>query len=253
MSEKLKNKVALVTGASSGIGKAIAEVFAQEGAKVVVAGLKLEESKPVADAITSNNGEAFAVAGDISDKKSVEKMYNDIVSHYGQVDILVNNAGFFDGRGLSHQMDEALWDKVFDIDMKGTFLVTNEALKGMLEKQSGVIVNIGSVASLFAKFGGAAYISAKHAMVGYTKQLAYDYGKFGIRANIICPGVIETKFFTENVSAEMENATRETARNMPAGRIGYPEDIAKSALFLASSDADYIHGTVLLVDGGLTL
>lgn len=253
MNGKLKNKVALVTGASSGIGKAIAELFAQEGAKVVVAGTKLEKSKAVADAINSNNGNAFAVAGDISEGNNVDKIFKDILDHYGQVDILVNNAGYFDKFAPSHQTDESLWNKVFDTDMKGCYLVTNAALNGMITKKYGIIINIGSVASLFAKFGGAAYISAKHAMVGYTKQLAYDYGKYGIRANIICPGVIETKFFTENVSPDEENKTREDTKKLPAGRIGLPIDIAKSALFLASSDSDYIHGTVLLVDGGLTL
>ncbi|MGS2738939.1 SDR family NAD(P)-dependent oxidoreductase [Sinomicrobium sp. M5D2P17] len=253
MNGKLKNKVALVTGASSGIGKAIAELFAQEGAKVVVAGIKLEKSKAVADAINANNGNAFAVAGDISEKSSVDQIFKDTLDHYGHVDILVNNAGYFDKFAPSHQTDESLWNKVFDTDMKGCYLVTNAALNGMLIKNSGIIINVGSVASLFAKFGGAAYISAKHAMVGYTKQLAYDYGKYGIRANIICPGVIETKFFTENVTPDEENKTREDTKKLPAGRIGLPIDIAKSALFLASSDSDYIHGAVLLVDGGLTL
>src|SRR5690606_11816918 len=151
----------------------------------------------------------------------------------------VNNAGYFDKFAPSHQTDESLWNKVFDTDMKGCYLVTNAALNGMITKKYGIIINIGSVASLFAKFGGAAYISAKHAMVGYTKQLAYDYGKYGIRANIICPGVIETKFFTENVSPDEENKTREDTKKLPAGRIGLPIDIAKSALFLASSDSDY--------------
>ena len=250
---KLDGKVALVTGASSGIGESIAEVFAKEGAKVVVAGFDIEGAKSVVEKIISSGGDAFAVSVDISHKASIEQMYTDVISHYGQVDILVNNAGFFDKFAPSLEADEELWDKVFDTDMKGTYLVTNAVLKNMVEQGSGAIVNIGSVASLFAKFGGAAYISAKHAMVGYTKQLSYDYGKKGIKANIICPGVIETKFFTENVSAEEQKTTRETTDKLPARRIGYPEDIARAALFLASSDSDYIHGTTLLVDGGLTL
>ena len=250
---KLKGKVALVTGASSGIGKAIAALFAKEGAKVVVAGTQLTKSLPVADEIKSKGGEASAVAADISDKASVERMYNDIIARYGRIDILVNNAGFFDKFAPSLEADEELWDKVFDTDMKGTYFVTNAALQSMLAHKAGVIVNIGSVASWFAKYGGAAYISAKHAMLGYTKQLAYDYGKQGIRANIICPGVIETKFFTDNVTRDQESSFRDGAEKLPAGRVGTPDDIAHAALFLASSDADYIHGASLMVDGGLTL
>jgi 3-oxoacyl-[acyl-carrier protein] reductase len=250
---KLDQKVALVTGASSGIGQGIAELFAKEGAKVVVAGSKVERAQPVADGIKKAGGEAFAVGADISDKASVDKMFSAILDKYERVDIVVNNAGYFDKFAPSLEASEELWDQVFDTDMKGTYFVTNAALKGMLERKEGVIVNIGSVASIFPKFGGAAYISAKHAIVGYTKQLAYDYGKKGIRSNIILPGVIETKFFTGNVTPEEEKAFRDQSAKIPAGRVGLPEDIAKAALFLASSDSDYIHGTSLLIDGGLTL
>jgi 3-oxoacyl-[acyl-carrier protein] reductase len=250
---KLNGKVALVTGGSSGIGQGIAELFAKEGAKVVVTGTSLEKAQPVVDGILGNGGDAIAVAVDISDKSSVDQMYQEIGKSYGTVDIVVNNAGYFDKFATSLEADEQLWDKVFDTDMKGTYLVTNGALSGMLEKGSGVIVNIGSVASQFAKFGGAAYISAKHAMVGYTKQMAYDYGKQGIRTNIILPGVIETKFFTENVTKEQEKETREQTEKIPARRIGTPVDIANAALFLSCEDSSYIYGTSLLIDGGITL
>lgn len=250
---RLKDKIALVTGATSGIGKAIVELFAHEGAKVAVAGTTIAKAKSVANAIIANGGNAFAVAGDISVKSNVEQMYNGIIDHYGQIDILVNNAGFHDKSMPSHLTDEALWDKVIDIDMKGTYLVTNAALQSMFARQSGVIVNIGSIAGLGAKYGGVAYTSAKHAMIGYTKRLAFDYGKKGIRTNIILPGIIETKFFTENVTKEEETALRDYMQQLPAGRVGYPEDIAKAALFLASSDAEYMHGSSLVIDGGMVL
>ncbi|MEO6282909.1 MAG: glucose 1-dehydrogenase [Dyadobacter sp.] len=250
---KLHEKVALVTGASSGIGEAIALLFAKEGAKVVVGATKIEKAQLVVDEIVSGGGQAIAVASDISDKQSIEAMFEQIQKQLGPVDILVNNAGYFDKFAPSLEAEEELWDKVFDTDMKGTYMVTNAALPGMLDKKLGVIINIGSVASSFAKFGGAAYISAKHAMLGYTKQMAYDYGKKGIRTNIILPGVIETKFFTGNVTEQQQKDVRDTTEKLPAGRVGYPIDVANAALFLASDDSSYIHGASLLIDGGLTL
>ena len=175
-----------------------------------------------------------------------------IVKNNGQIDILLNAAGILDDYRPSLETSEALWDQILATNLKSVFLVTNALLPYFLQQKKGVIVNMASIAGLVAGGGGAAYTASKHAIIGYTKQLSYDYAKLGIRANAIAPGAIQTPMNAADFVGEGEMATW-IARETPAGRWAQPQEVAKLSLFLASDDADYIHGTVMTIDGGWTM
>lgn len=246
---KLQNKVALITGAGSGMGKAQAILFAKEGAKVIAADVNLKGVEQTAEEIKSAGGDAYAIKIDVSNKNSVEEGVKNAIEKYGQIDILSNTAGILDDYKPTLDTTEELWDRIMGINLKGVYHMTNAVLPHMLKKEKGVIVNIGSIASFVAGGGGAAYTAAKHAIAGYTKQLSFDYGQKGIRANAIAPGAVETGM-TKDIFAEGAAEVMSSVNSVPAGRYGQPEEIANVALFLASDDSSFMHGAIVPVDGG---
>ncbi|WP_043932437.1 3-oxoacyl-ACP reductase [Bacillus sp. EB01] len=246
---KLDNKVAFITGAGSGMGKAQASLFAKEGAKVIAADINLNGVQKVVEQINAEGGDALAVEIDVSIKASVEAAVNKGLEQYGRIDILSNTAGILDGYAPTLETSEELWDRTININLKGVYYVTNAVLPQMIENGQGVVINIASIAAFVAGGGGAAYTASKHAIAGYTKQLSFDYGQKGIRANAIAPGAVETGM-TKQIFEEGSAAVMEAVNSVPAGRYGQAEEIADVALFLASEDASFMHGAIVPVDGG---
>ena len=245
---KLAGKVSLITGAASGIGEAQALLFGKEGAKVIIADINFDGANKVANQIGSSGGQAMAVEVDMSNSDSIKQAMHECTRAYGTVDILCNTAGIFDEFVQSLNIDDGFWDKCFATNITGMQLITKEVLPGMLEKGKGIIINMASICGLGAS-GGIAYVSTKHAVVGFTKQLCLDYAPKGIRTNAIAPGPVVTPLtgFLNDPDMALEKLS-----GIPCGRFGKPEDVARVSLFLASDDADFIHGTVITVDGGRT-
>jgi 3-oxoacyl-[acyl-carrier protein] reductase len=198
--------------------------------------------------ITKAGGDAFAVQGDVADSASVQAMVATVLDHFGTIDILVNNAGVVGELKPVHEVSEESWDFVMGVDMKGVFLCSKYVIPTMLAKGKGVIINIASVSGFLASATGVEYTSAKHGVTGLTKQLAYDYGHLGIRSIAIGPGVIETPL-TKDWTCE-GGPFHELTMDAPAGRYGRPIDVARLVCFLASDEADFMHGHTIPIDGG---
>jgi 3-oxoacyl-[acyl-carrier protein] reductase len=245
---RLEGRIALITGAASGIGRAQALLFAREGAAVVAADLNGNGAEQVVSEIQAAGGTGLAVKMDVSDEHSVRAAVETAAARFGRIDILSNTAGTFDNYQQTLDTPRELWDKVIAVNLTSLYLVTNAVLPIMLANGGGKVVSIASGAGLMGGGGGAAYTSTKHAVIGYTRQLAAGYGKQGIRANAIAPGLIDTPMV-----ADVSHTEETTAwlANQPGGRLGRPEDIANAALFLVSDESDYIHAVTLPVDGGL--
>jgi NAD(P)-dependent dehydrogenase (short-subunit alcohol dehydrogenase family) len=236
---RLDGKVALVTGAASGIGLACARRFGDEGAKVV--GVDLQ---PGADGDVR--------VADVADESSIREAVDAVVHDHGRLDMVLNAAGVAGG-GPIHLLDAAEWERVIRVNLTGTFLVCKHALTHMVEQESGSLVNISSIEGVEGTEGGSSYNASKGAVVLLTKNLAIDYGRVGVRANCICPGFIETPMFESVMSLEGMQQVRERYREAHMlGRFGRPEEIASAAAFLASEDASFVTGHALVVDGGFT-
>ena len=245
----LENKVALVTGAGRGIGRAIAIALAKEGAEVVVNYNGSEErAKEVKQTIEENGGKASIYKCNVSDFEACEAMIKDIVKEHGRLDILVNNAGITKD-GLIMKMKEEDFDSVLNVNLKGTFNTIRHSARQMLKQRSGKIINISSVSGILGNVGQANYAASKAGVIGLTKTMARELGSRGITVNAIAPGFVDTEM-TEVLSEEIrENACKQII----LGRFGKPEDIANTAVFLASDKADYITGQVISVDGGMNV
>lgn len=245
----LENKVALVTGAGRGIGRAIAIALAKEGAEVVVNYNGSEErAKEVKQTIEENGGKASIYKCNVSDFEACEAMIKDIVKEHGRLDILVNNAGITKD-GLIMKMKEEDFDSVLNVNLKGTFNTIRHSARQMLREKSGKIINISSVSGILGNAGQANYAASKAGVIGLTKTMARELGSRGITVNAIAPGFVDTEM-TGVLSEEIrENACRQII----LGRFGKPEDIANVAVFLASDKADYITGQVISVDGGMNV
>lgn len=244
---QLRDRVALVTGAGSGIGRAQARLFASEGAAVVVADLDRERAQTVAQEIVTFGGRALAVQMDVADADSVAESVDEALSHFGPIELLSNTAGMFDGFRSALKTSREHWDRVLAVNLTGLFLVTQAVVPSMVEREFGRIVTISSGAGLRGGGGGAAYTASKHGAIGFTKHLAAHYGRHGVRANVIAPGMIDTPM----VAGLPESpAGKALAGRIPAGRAGTAEEVAQVALFLLGDGATYIHGTVVSVDGG---
>ena len=245
----LESKVALVTGAGRGIGRAIAIALAKEGAEVVVNYNGSEErAKEVKQTIEENGGKASIYKCNVSDFEACEAMIKDIVKEHGRLDILVNNAGITKD-GLIMKMKEEDFDSVLNVNLKGTFNTIRHSARQMLRQKSGKIINISSVSGILGNAGQANYAASKAGVIGLTKTMARELGSRGITVNAIAPGFVDTEM-TGVLSEEIrENACRQII----LGRFGKPEDIANVAVFLASDKADYITGQVLSVDGGMNV
>lgn len=239
-------KVVFVTGANSGIGAAQVALFLEKGAYVY--GFDLEDTQMKQMKSLFPKQFAYSV-GDVSNKFHVKQSVKHALETFHTIHILLNTAGVLDCYAKTLDTDEALWDRIMNTNVKGTYFVTNEVLPIMLEQKKGVIVNMASIAGLVAGGGGAAYTASKHAIVGYTKQVDQDYCREGIRVNAIAPGAIHTPMNEADFEGDGEMA-KWVAEQTPAGRWAKPEEVASLTSYLASDDADYIHGTVIPIDGG---
>jgi NAD(P)-dependent dehydrogenase (short-subunit alcohol dehydrogenase family) len=245
---RLQDRVALITGGGSGIGQAIALLFAQEGAKVVVVDRYLERAEATAATIRSNGGDALPLKADVSSGAEVNTMAADALTAYGKVDLLVNNAGIALGTDIL-TIDETTWDLNIAVVLKSVYLCSKALLPTMLAAKRGAIINISSVNGLTG-IGEEAYSAAKAAIINLTQNMAVRYGRQQVRVNVICPGTIQTPIWGERVAKEPDVFDK-LAKWYPLGRVGQPEDVARAALFLASDDAAWITGVTLNVDGGL--
>jgi 3-oxoacyl-[acyl-carrier protein] reductase len=247
MAGRLEDKVALITGAGSGIGRASAERFAAEGAQVAVVDLK-GAAETVA-AIEAAGGEAIALTTDVADEDAVAAMAEVALERFGRVDVLMNNAGILEDFLPAADTPTAVWDRVLGVNLFGQFFTARALLPQMVERGDGAIINVASTAGLNGGNGGAAYTTSKHAIIGFTRQLCFDYARQGIRCNVICPGAVETGM-TKEIFASPDAAVMAAVESAPIGRWAQPDELANAALFLASDEASFVNGAVYLVDGG---
>jgi NAD(P)-dependent dehydrogenase (short-subunit alcohol dehydrogenase family) len=250
---RLANKVALITGGTSGIGTATAVLFAKEGASVAITGRNQERGQRVRDTILSSRGKAIVIPGDVRKAEDCRRAVDETVSAFGQLDILFNNAGVFYPHTVL-DCSEQEWDEQIDVNLKGTFLMSKFALPEMIRRGSGVIINNSSGWGIVGGDSAAAYCASKGGVVLLTKAMAIDHGRQGIRVNCICPGDVDTPMLPEDARMRGLNWRDYLAgcAKRPLGRIGTPEEIAKAALFLASDDSSFMTGAALVVDGGGT-
>jgi NAD(P)-dependent dehydrogenase (short-subunit alcohol dehydrogenase family) len=250
---RLKDKVAIVTGASDGIGVGIADVFAEEGARVVCAARRAIEGEAAAEAIRQRGGSATFVACDVSQEQQVQVLVRRTMELFGRIDILVNNAGVNFVKPFE-ELTSADWDRVIGVDLRGTFLCIRACIGQFLRQGSGSVVNIATVHTAACLSGAAPYDAAKWGMVGLTKSLAVEYAARGIRFNCLSPGLIDTQIWTDiRAGAEDLDACLDHWRaNIPLGRVGTVGEIGRVAAFLASDEASYITGANLFADGGMT-
>ena len=253
MADRLTGKSAIVTGAASGNGRAIARAFAAEGALVACADLNEAGARTVAEEIGRQGGKAIAIGMDVSRAADCERTVQESVQAFGGLDVLVNNAGLL-LEGTILDTSEADWDRLQGVNAKGVYLLTKSALPAILERGGGSIVMIASMSGLRARPGAFSYIASKHAVVGMTKSLAIDFGPRGVRVNAICPGPIETAM-TEHYYRERDGRTRDEiraarGRTLPLGRVGQPEDVARVAIHLASDESAWTTGLLYTLDGG---
>lgn len=247
---ELTNKIALVTGARRGMGRAHCLALAKQGVKVAVTDIDLKECEQVAEEIRNQGNEAVAYKMDVSDGKEVEKVFDEVIERFGRFDILVNNAGIFFPKPAL-ELNEEEWDKMIDINLKGQFLCAKRAAREMAKNKWGRIINISSIASggVGAGFADAAhYTASKGGIIGLTETLALEWAPFGINVNAIAPGAIDTPMVA---AAQMPKEAMEAMLAMiPLKRIGRPEEVSAAVVFLASEEASYITGATLYVDGG---
>ncbi|MFJ7746847.1 SDR family oxidoreductase [Peribacillus sp. NPDC097295] len=249
---KLQDKVAIITGAASGMGKAIAEGYATEGAKVVVSDMNLEGAKAVAEAIVANGGTAFAIDTNVTKDEDLERLFDETVKTYGKLDILVNNAGIMDGMEPVNEIEDNRWDMIFAVNTTAVMKSMRIATKLFLEQGHGVIVNNISAGGLHGGRAGAAYTASKHAVVGLTKNTAFMFADKNIRCNGIAPGAVMTNISSSMTSVSEVGIARQGLGMALNPRIGQSEEIAKLAIFLGSEDASFINGQVVTADGGWT-
>lgn len=249
--KKLENKTAVITGAASGMGKAMAELFAQEGAKVIVSDMNSTDAEMVAESIRHQGGHAIGLKCDVSDEDQVKKLIHAAVIEFGSLDILVNNAGIMDDFMPLERVSDKLWQKVMAVNVNGPFYASREAIAQMLKQGKGVIINIASIGGVMGGRAGVTYTTSKHALIGMSKNIGFTYAKKGIRCNVIAPGGVNTNIM-KNAQPDEEGAAlcSSGAGSMP--RMGESDEIARIALFLASEDSSFVNGEVLVADGGWT-
>lgn len=249
MKAEYKDKVCLITGGGSGMGRVTAQLFAQEGAKVVVADLNTQGGEETVQLIQKENGEAIFSKCNISKAQEVETLIEKIIRKYGKLDCAVNNAGIGGKQAPIHEITEEDWNTIITVNLKGCFLSMKYEIPAMIKAGRGAIVNICSTAGIIGApmFGG--YVASKHGIIGLTKTAALENARTGIRINSICPGDTKTPM-TESLSQEMKDSISEA---VPLGRMANPEEIAATSLWLCSDAASFITGHQLVVDGGFTI
>lgn len=254
MGARLEHKVALITGAGRGIGRAIAHKMAHEGAKVALADIDLESAQSVAKELLDQDCQAFAIQTDITSETEVQAAVSRVMERFGRVDILVNNAGktfYYDATTMS----ESEWDRAMNVDVKGAWLCCKHTLPAMVAAKAGSIINIASVHARITAPGHFPYAAAKSALVGMTRNLALDYAPYNIRVNAICPGWVRTAlvqgWFDQQIDPQA--AEDRVLSFQPLQRIGTPEEIANFVAFVASNEASFITGAELVIDGGMSI
>ncbi len=250
MADLLKNKVALVTGGSSGIGRATALACAREGAKVAVADIVVAGGEETVQLVKDAGSEAIFIKADMTKAADLEAMVNTIVETYGRLDCAHNNAGIEGALGKTANYEEAEWDKVIAIDLTGVWLCMKYEIPAMLKNGAGAIVNTASAAGLIGVPNMPAYAASKHGVVGLTKTAALEYAKAGIRVNCVCPGIIQTPMVSR-LTGERPGMFEKIATAEPIGRVGQPEEIAESVVWLCSDLASFVTGHAMSVDGGI--
>ena len=248
MSDLLKNKVALITGGASGIGRATVQVFAREGAKIVLADMDTTQGEETAHEISKSGGEAIFVKTDVSKSAEVESLVQKTVDTYGQLDCAFNNAGIFGRSALLADFTEEDWDQLIDINLKGVWLCMKYEIPHML-KRGGAIVNASSVSGLVGSKSSPLYAASKHGVTGLTRTAALQYADKNIRVNCTCPGAIHTPMLEHIFSHNPANREKYTAA-APLGRLAKPEEVAEAVAWLCSDASGYITGVALPVDGG---
>lgn len=247
---RLKNKVSLVTGAGRGIGKAIALAFAGEGSIVIVNDIDLQTAQATAQEIADARGEALSIRADVSLKAEVERMVREVVKNFDRIDILVNNAGVQTETPFIDVSEEE-WNSIIDVNLKGVFLCSQLVARQMVKQGGGKIINISSIHEFYPRSNKAPYCASKGGMMMLTKVMALELAKYKINVTAIAPGAVATAMNADWLSSPQKMA--EKSSKIPWGRIASPEEVAKVAIFLASEDAEYIIGTTIYVDGGLSL
>lgn len=245
---RLENKVAIITGAGSGIGKETALLFAKEGAKVVVADISEKGGMETVEEIRGAGGEGIFIRLDVSSIEQAKQMVEDTHKRYGRIDILIINAGIVLD-ALIIKMTEEQWDRVINVNLKGAFNCIKAVVGVMIDQESGVILNASSIVGVYGNIGQANYASAKAGLIGMTKSLAKELGRKGIRINAVAPGFIKTPM----VGGVPEKVLEMVKEKTPLRRLGEPRDVAYAYLYLASDEAGFINGAVIPVDGGLVL
>jgi 3-oxoacyl-[acyl-carrier protein] reductase len=248
---RLEGRVALVTGAGRGIGRATATRFAREGARVCLADVEPNGPAEAAGSLVDGGMDAFAILMDVTSRTDVEGAVGETVERYGRLDILVNNAGVTRDN-LSHKMTDEDWRTVLNVHLTGTFLCSRAAQRHMVERGYGRIVNVSSTSALGNR-GQANYSAAKAGVVGLTKTLAIELGRYGVTVNAVAPGFIETEMTratAARLGLDFEEFVEEVVKEIPVGRGGWPEDVAAAILYLASEEAAFVSGQVLYVAGG---
>ena len=250
MSNQLNAKVALVTGGSSGIGRASAQMFAGKGAKVVIADVNAEGGEETVSNIKQAGGEALFLDVDVSKASDVEAMVRKVVETYGGLNCAFNNAGIGEGGSLIHEHPEDAWDRVLSVNLKGVYLCMKYEIPQMLKQGKGAIVNMASVGGLVGRRGASpAYIASKHGVVGLTKTVALEYAEKGIRVNAVCPGAIRTPLLEMGLASRPGLEEGFLAKE-PIGRFGSPDEIAEAVVWLCSDAASFVTGHAMAVDGG---
>ncbi|MFH0516167.1 SDR family NAD(P)-dependent oxidoreductase [Streptomyces sp. M41] len=249
---RFEDKVVLITGGGTGIGRSIALAFARQGATVVVSGRRVEELKATVAAIEAEGGTADACPADVTDDTQVGELVGTVVARYGALHIACNNAGVPGSGRKLHEFGTDDWSRVVDTNLQGVWLSMRHQVPAMLEQGSGSIVNVASIAGVVGYLNAAPYTAAKHGVVGLTRNAAIDYGPAGIRVNAVCPGPVLTPMLEQARRDRGPSADEFYLRNIPLGRLAQPEEVASAVLWLASDDASYITGQALAVDGGWT-
>jgi len=245
---RLKDKVAIITGAGSGIGQATAIKFAQEGARVAVCDINEKAAQQAASDIEASGGQALAFRVDVCNKESIARMVAGVMKRWGRIDTLVNNAGIVQDAQFKKMTDDQ-FDRVIDVNLRGVYNCTKAVVEIMLEQNAGCILNASSIVGLYGNFGQTNYAATKFGVIGMVKTWARELGRKGIRANAICPGFVETPI----LKAMPEKVIRMMEDKVPLGRLGKPEEIANTYAWLASDEASYINGAVIEVSGGVTI
>lgn len=243
-----EGKVVIITGAGSGMGRAMVGEFVERGAKVAALDVNLERASETVQNLKMP-AMAYALKGDVTDAKSVSEAVDAVVTRWGRIDLLCNNAGILDGHAPAHEVSLDEWNRVLAVNLTGPFLMSRAVIPVMLKQGKGAIINTSSTSGFSAAGGGSAYTASKHGVIGLTRQMTFEYGALGIRVNAICPGATATPLALPEHNAASPDMDLAISK-VPARRWCQPEEIAKLAAFLGSDDADYVHGSAYVMDGG---